>query len=64
VRELTLVTGGRGFIGRHLVDALLRRGAPVRVLDLEAPEGAAPGVDYHAGSITDPRAVAAAMDGV
>lgn len=36
-KETVLVTGGAGFIGGHLVDALIREGYRVRVLDNLAP---------------------------
>lgn len=32
-KDLILVTGGAGFIGSHLVDALIGKGYPVRILD-------------------------------
>ncbi len=36
-KDLVLVTGGAGFIGGHLVDALIRDGYRVRALDHLAP---------------------------
>jgi nucleoside-diphosphate-sugar epimerase len=45
--SVTLVTGGSGFVGRHLVAELSRRGVAVRTT-VRAPTDFAPGVDVRA----------------
>ena len=62
-----LVTGGAGFIGSHLSDALLRRGDAVRVLDdLSTGKRAnlPATVELIEGDVADPAAVREALDGV
>jgi UDP-glucose 4-epimerase len=67
--ELCVVTGGAGFIGSHLVDALVREARPVRVLD-DLSTGLKDNLAHHGGrvelvegSITDPDAAAEAVRG-
>ncbi|MGH3140013.1 MAG: NAD-dependent epimerase/dehydratase family protein [Gaiellales bacterium] len=69
--ELVLVTGGLGFIGSHIVDALVERGSGVRVLDCLHPfsHQAEPGyrnpaAEYVRGDVCDPATVAEAVRGV
>jgi dihydroflavonol-4-reductase len=59
-----LVTGGTGFIGQHLVSALVARGREVRVLDRRSPLCASPGVEYVSGSVLDSGLVDEALRGI
>ena len=70
--DRVLITGGAGFIGRHLARALLDEGREVRVLDslIEQvhgggvrPEGLDPEVELLVGDVRDPDAVGRALAG-
>jgi dihydroflavonol-4-reductase len=60
----TLVTGGGGFIGQHLVAALVAEGRRVRILDLRPPSLVTAGTHYIKGSILDPTVVREALNDV
>lgn len=60
-----LVTGGGGFLGRHIVDQLLRRGDTVRVLGRgHYPDLVEVGVECIQTDLADASAVRSACDGM
>ncbi len=72
MRETILITGGAGFIGTHLAQALLRRGDRVRVLDSLIEQVHAPGgprnpllkdVEFFHADVRDESAVRRAAAG-
>jgi len=67
-----LVTGGAGFIGSHLVDALVERGHRVRILDAVAPQVHVTGepqylnpeAEFIRGDVCDTGLLEKALEGV
>jgi uncharacterized protein YbjT (DUF2867 family) len=63
---LVAITGGTGFVGRHLVSLFLRRGHRVRALVRDVPRAEflkAQGAELVAGSLSDGPALATLLDG-
>ena len=50
MREVTLVTGGTGFLGAHVVQALAARGERVRVLSRGGAPELEESLEVHEGS--------------
>ncbi|MDP6883280.1 MAG: SDR family oxidoreductase [Rhodospirillales bacterium] len=63
-QRMSLVTGGAGFIGQHLVQQLLERGERVRVLDIADSTFLGPEVEVFRGSILDSDIVGRALNKV
>jgi nucleoside-diphosphate-sugar epimerase len=59
-----LVTGASGFIGRHALAPLARRGFDVHAVSTRAPAADAPAVAWHQANLLNPPDVARLMDAV
>src|SRR5262245_52714051 len=72
MKKHILVTGGAGFVGSHLVDALLAAGHSVRVLDNltpqvhgeDVPDYLSPEAELVCGDVRDAAAVRDALEGI
>ncbi len=63
---MILVTGASGFVGRHLVAALIKKGIPVRCLirSSSVSEKLLKSIEIAYGDVTDPDTLGPACDGV
>ena len=67
---IVLVTGGAGFIGSHIAEALVKRGARVRVIDnlstghLENLKGISGKIDFLQGDLADESTASKAVENV
>jgi len=59
-----LVTGASGFVGRHVVQALLAAGKDVRALVRDPKKGASLGCELVEGDMTDPASLRQAVEGI
>src|SRR5215212_5006276 len=63
-RDMVLVTGATGRVGRLVMDELLRAGVPVRALTRRPEHAALPGgVEVVAGDLTVPASLDPALEG-